>query len=65
MSGSLAYIDLDPETFLKESFFISYFSKGGFSLKDVQSLDVNDYEFTVSEANRIQSLLNPKEQTEV
>jgi len=62
--GSLEYIDIDFDTFVQESFLISFFSKGGFTLKDIKDLDIGEYEIVLNEAKRIQNVVNPKQSQE-
>ena len=64
VAESLGLIDFDTETFIKESFFICYFSKGGFSFSDIKELYMDEYEIAVKEAHRVQGLLNPESKKE-
>ena len=61
MVGSLCLIDIYPEDLIKEMFFLSYFSKGGFTVSDIKQLDMNEYEIAIAEAGRIQKMLNTEE----
>lgn len=55
---SFQYIDFSYDVFIQEAFAISYYSRGGFSYRDICELDFLEYEVALKEAMRIRDTLN-------
>lgn len=53
---SLLFIDYDKRAFIKESFLVMHYSKGGFSQKALNEIPFDDFKLCVEEAVRIQDM---------
>lgn len=55
------YIDYDKESFIKESFLVMYYTKGGMNYETLFKMPFDDFLLYVKEATRIQTEFNKED----
>lgn len=53
--GAIEYIDFSWEVFIKESFLVMTYTKGGITMEQLEQMPFDRYEKCVNEAIRIQN----------
>jgi len=58
---AIKFIDFTKENFIKESFLIMYYTKGGINKKELDGMPFDEYEIWLKEAIIVQENLTEKE----
>lgn len=53
---AIRFVDYDVESYIKESFLVMHYTKGGLNLKDLDIMPFDEFRIWIKEATRIQNM---------
>jgi hypothetical protein len=62
LTESIAYLDINQDFLLRQYFFISHYSKGGYSYETIMGMTYKNFKIILDEAKKIQKILVGEEE---
>ena len=62
ITDAVKFVDYDTESYIKESFLVMHYTKGGLTLKDIDTMPFSEFKVWIKEATRIQDMILNKQQ---